>query len=547
MHWIRDLDEALIAPLSEAATRAVGYHCRCEPDLINGGFRVVIPGRISPDSKRAIRQAVFKRASELRPILADCEVYVETPKVTTYTSHLTASPGNVRPFETHSHVTTFDLPLSDLIAFRDAESEIAKRCAKAARVATFALGGVSTLSRLSFDEWDEISLQPVVDGPIASDLIREKYHLLPGLNWRSQVDSKSVFIDWLSSIDTAGKVLIFDTGTEGNAPRQIFRLIRERLSTCDTKGNLDIEIVGIVDGDNPKSVPVEREGRSRNGNMYIMTVEYLTVPRVLSEDFQSLMGYRKLDKLGYLEPLRDIGIVRLVHEGRVVQISATDNLANVFRGYMTNGIGGYERLARADREVLTPEVELALLEEALGYARSGEMQQLHNAWAIGLISDRDALAIQKEMEARYNQEFQEYPRHVWSFAEKTILIKTGKLYDILRDVARSHGTITHSELSNHYHRIAGDYPHPRKTWELPLRIIDDLARDAGLPYLSAVVICGGGENWPGTDPALPADSFWSVAGVRERPENRREREIAWQSLLDEVQRADWPELLKGTD
>jgi hypothetical protein len=351
MHWTHVLDQHLIPPLFEAATTANGILCRCEPDLVNGDLRVVVPGRIGTDVARAIRAAVFKRAFELRPHLNDCEVRITTPQVTTYSSHLAASAQNGRPFETHSYVTTFDLLLSDVIEFRDAESRIAAHCAGALRVATFVLGGVSTLSRLSMEEWNPLALRSTEEGVRASDRTRERYHLLPGLNWRSQVDSKNAFIEWLCSIETSGKILIFDTGTEGNGPRQIFNLIQERLPHCDTRANLEFEIIGIVDGDNPKSKPDENEGHSRNGNSFMLTVEYITIHRVLSEDFQSLIGYRKLDKSGHLEPLRDIGIVRLIHEGRVVQISATDNVSNVFRGYVTNAIGGPERLTRSVHKV----------------------------------------------------------------------------------------------------------------------------------------------------------------------------------------------------
>jgi hypothetical protein len=78
-----------------------------------------------------------------------------------------------------------------------------------------------------------------------------------------------------------------------------------------------------------------------------VTLDYLKVPRVISEDFQRLAGYKKLLQSGYVHALRDLGLVRLIDDsGKVVQLTATDNLAEVFRGYMTNPIGACERFVR---------------------------------------------------------------------------------------------------------------------------------------------------------------------------------------------------------
>ncbi len=398
------------------------------------------------------------------------------------------------------------------------------------------------------EEWDALALRPVAEGATAADLMREKYHLFPGLNWRVRGGTKDIFIDWLQRIDSPGKVLIFDTGTEGNAPRQIFRLIQERLPQCDTRSPLEFEIVGIVDGDNPKSVPDIRGGRSRNGNPFLLTVEYITIGRVLSEDFQSLVGYRKLDTLGYLEPLRDIGIVRLVNdEGRVVQITATDNLSNVFRGYMTNAVGGPERLARKGREVLTPDVERAMVEEVLDYAQRGELSELQNAWSIGLLPDRAVLEIRQETQHRYREERAEYPRHVWSFLDKMIQIRSAPLYAVLREVARKRELIGYTELSERYYGLTGDRPNPRKAWEAPLGELNGAAADAGLPPLAAVVVCRAEDTWPGTEAGLPAEGFWGSPGVPPWPPIREERKSVWREILDSVHRADWPESIPGLE
>lgn len=418
MHWIHALDEELVPQLTEAAQNVLGQDCRCELDLLSGNLRVVAKVLPSPEDARAVRQNVLACAKELRPALIDCGVEVKTPQVTVYTTHLASFPQNVRPFDSPSHVITFDLPLSHLFEFREAEAEVTARTNGALKVVTFALGGVSTMSRLSMFEFESLVLDHIRDGVVAADLVREKYHLFPGLNWRYS-GIKEAFIDWVRDITTDGRILIFDTGTRGNGAREVFRLLNEQLTKGDLRANLKFEIMGIVDGDDPSSVPKQGGGVSCNDLQFSTEVKYIKIKKVLSEDFQRLIGYKRLSSYGYLIPLRDIGIARLVNdEGKVVQISASDNISNVFQAYMTNAVGGSERLARKGRDVLTDDVERAMVEQVLETAMQGEIQQLYSAWVIGLISESKFTQLRDEMAKQYEEEFATYPAHVYSFERK---------------------------------------------------------------------------------------------------------------------------------
>ncbi len=418
MHWMRALDEELLPPLSEAAQKVLGPNCRCELNLCSGDLRVVASVLPSPEEARAVRQAVLTRAKELRPGLIDCGVDVKTPHVTTYTAHLAAFPQDVQPFDLPSHVITFDLRLSHLFEFRNAEAQVAARTDGALRVVSFALGGVSTLSRLSMAEFESLALNSLREGVAASDLVREKYHLFPGLNWRYK-GIKEAFVDWVRDIPADGRVLIFDTGTEGNGAREVFRLLNEHLPKVNLRASLEFEIIGIVDGKNPASVHDEYAEASQNDQLFTTSVDYIKIANMLSEDFQRLIGYKRLGSHGYLLPLRDVGIARLVtDEGKVVQIAASDNIANVFQAYMTNAVGGPERLTRKGREVLTDDIERAMVEQAMETAMIGEIQQLNNAWVIDLISDAQFTQLRDEMVKRYEDEFAANPAHVYSFEKK---------------------------------------------------------------------------------------------------------------------------------
>ena len=342
---------------------------------------------------------------------------MKTPQVTAYTSHLAAFPQNVRPFDAPSHVVTFDLRLSHLFEFRDAETQVMAK-AEALKVVTFALGGVSTMSRLSMAEFESLVLSHIHDGVAAADLVREKYHVFSGLNWRFK-GIKEAFIEWVRDISSDGRVLIFDTGTEGNGAREAFRLLNEELPKGNLRASLEFEIIGIVDGKNKASVHDDYVEVSQNDQLLATSVDYIKITNVLSEDFQRLIGYKRLGAQGFLLPLRDVGIARLVtDEGKVVQITASDNIANVFQAYMTNAVGGPERLTRKGREVLTEDVERAMVEQAMETALNGEHLQLNSAWVTGLISDAQYTQLRDKMVKRYQEEFAAYPAHIYSFEKK---------------------------------------------------------------------------------------------------------------------------------
>ncbi len=85
---------------------------------------------------------------------------------------------------------------------------------------------------------------------------------------------------------------------------------------------------------------------------------------------------------------------------------------------MTNAVGGPGRLTRKGREVLTEEVERAMVEQAMETAMIGEINQLNNSWVTGLISDAQFTQFRHKMTKRYEEEFAAYPAHVYSFEKK---------------------------------------------------------------------------------------------------------------------------------
>ena len=78
----------------------------------------------------------------------------------------------------------------------------------------------------------------------------------------------------------------------------MFRLLKEHLPKGNLRAWLEFEIIGIVDGGNSASVHDEYDGASQNEQLFTISVDYIKVTNVLSEDFQPLVGYKRLSSNG---------------------------------------------------------------------------------------------------------------------------------------------------------------------------------------------------------------------------------------------------------
>jgi hypothetical protein len=111
------------------------------------------------------------------------------------------------------------------------------------------------------------------------------------------------------------------------------------------------------------------------------------------------------------------------------------------------------------------------------------------------------------------------------------------LYTILASVARDHGLLTYTELSQCYHTATGDWHEPHGSWDVPLGQLNLMLHGFSWPPLSAVVVLqadGGGHGEPG-------GGFWqSSPNIPARPANALARTTTWGQLLNDVYAAAWP-------
>ena len=263
--------------------------------------------------------------------------------------------------------------------------------------------------------WDRQKPRRLPDVPPALDQFARKYHLFPGLQWN--LETKAMFSNWFASLPTNSTILIFDTGTKGNGPREIANTIRDASVNCKDLPRR-ISIIGIVDGTDRAQRQVDEKITASSGARMCLTIDYLRVPRVLSEDCQILMGYDRNREFAHMQPLKDNALIRIVDDsGRALQIIGASSAASTFHDLMTNSPAsqppaGGKRLTKLREEMIAATI--------LEYGRQGERAELHNAWAWGLLTDREFQAESKRMIQRYKRAIEDYDGRRWNFIGKEV-------------------------------------------------------------------------------------------------------------------------------
>lgn len=249
----------------------------------------------------------------------------------------------------------------------------------------------------------------------------KRFHLFPGLGWDKKLEIPKLFGQWLECLPATHKVLIFDTGSKGNGPRAILNLLEEVIPQSQQLAVALISIVGIVDGTDNAQQEKVIELRSAAGRKTRVGIRYLRVPRVLSEDCEMLLGYDRNRELGYLLPLRDTAVFRLVDEqGRCLQIRGTDNASQTYQELMSAALVQPSGRGRP----LTAEVEKAIVAQLIDMTGAIELHDLKGCYEMGLIGHTEFEREWAGIKARFDVALARYPDAQWCFSSKEVVRKT---------------------------------------------------------------------------------------------------------------------------
>lgn len=315
----------------------------------------------------------------------------------------------------------FDIDVEQLLALREAEARLRAEVEQASVTVTFALGGTSMLVRLSQQEFEQRRPRNLLEVAAFTDKFVKRYHLFPGLGWEKQLEVPKLFGKWLEDLPATDKVLIFDTGSKGNGPRAVLNLLEELIPQSQPLAVESISIVGIVDGTDSAQQEKDIEFATGAGRKVRVRMRYLHVPRVLSEDCEILLGYDRNRELGYLLPLRDTAVFRLVDgEGRCLRICGTDNASQTFQSLMSAALepprGRSQLLAAADSE-------RAIVAQLIDVTAGIELHDLQGCYEMGLIGQQEFVRESVGIKARFAAALTRYPSAQWCFNSKDVVRK----------------------------------------------------------------------------------------------------------------------------
>jgi|GEM_PF-5833426 hypothetical protein len=215
-----------------------------------------------------------------------------------------------------------EITAEQVVQLRHVYDFLIKESAQYDLVATFALGGIAPLIHVTHHFVQQ-------EGQDFEEL-QQKFHLFPGLNWgtKKRGDTKNRFKKWLTQIKAGKKLLIFDTGNDGNGVNQAFNIIKH----CVKQGHLsnlkEVRVVGIV----TRRLPKKQTAENMLLGQYRVRVrkEFLHVPAVPFEDASHFIGYESLKDSGSVRPLRSTHTLIFVNANSERKPFSSANVADVF-------------------------------------------------------------------------------------------------------------------------------------------------------------------------------------------------------------------------
>ena len=345
MNWCKSIDKNIIPEMTDQVRLLCPELCHVEVSVSNQVIRVVTRVKIP----RTLRRAIESKVNEVGRVhfnnVKSWPVLFFSPALLPYTHHLEVrSPVYCSTLSTKA-ILDFEVTIDQLRGMRLAETEVVASAAPCDYVATFALGGVSMLSRVSHNAWRLVEPFNPLRYRAAITRFAERFHLLPALNWPDNHTGPNYLRNWLGSLRPNSRLLVFDTGFDGNGVNAAAKIIREAIQGGLPIEPSNIKVLGIVE----RRLPEKQQAfdgiiETPQGRPITFSVAFKHVPKVITEDWSDLLGYlRSKDRTAIL-PFRRVGLLRLARKGTgVLRVVGTSNIANVYDDFL-NDTGDAQRI-----------------------------------------------------------------------------------------------------------------------------------------------------------------------------------------------------------
>ncbi len=304
--------DALVRSLTLAARAAAPgvLYVDLDVDVADGIVRVVTEASLTRQQQANIRAAVAAAGTQGLPSATHWRCTIQREHSRPFTSHVLDWRGAVTQRRRSSlraeDVAVFPLTFGEVEALARARRLLADASTHARVTATFAMGGLPLL------HWVTAPAGGTVRGIEAALSRAPHFHLLPGLNWSGTHAEQDAFRAWLTGVVEAerGRVLLFDTGRDGNGVREVFRLAKEVVAAARPCGGVQVTVLGVLDG--RRRLGRLAVVRGANGVRVCIRLRYRRVPHLPTEDCEVLAGYEADRARTWLHSVEGLVLVRVL-------------------------------------------------------------------------------------------------------------------------------------------------------------------------------------------------------------------------------------------
>jgi hypothetical protein len=335
--WKANLESRLTSRAAPAAKDANSQVLDVELDLRNRRLRVNTAEQLPLGVKKVIRRQVLAAIEkEFRTAGKGYEslrVDIRRPHSYPYTMHSVPVLGTPRQFNSSQKVCELSIKIAELNSLRAAYEQLRTRAKESDYVATCARGGLPAINYIAAPEHTTPqqvdSEQQINDGAELSRL-RDKYNVFPGLNWKNPtIAGKKSLAHWLDGLRPGTSLLFFDTGSKGNGARRFFNfIVKTYVPNASRLAISKFTVLGVVDERTTDQKEETFELVSSSGETSVITINYIHVDWVFTEDVALLLGYDLLVREELLQPVRGNVCAHLVDENGLSKITLGTNMAS---------------------------------------------------------------------------------------------------------------------------------------------------------------------------------------------------------------------------
>jgi hypothetical protein len=405
--WKIELENRLMAKVRAVAKQSHPGVLDVELDLHHGVIRVTTSRMLPQCDRKIIQQNVLSAIqSEFHTDgigFQQLRINVRPPFSYPHTVHSLPLRNIVKPLGSPARVNELSIKVSDLQSLQEAYDTLQTHAYGNDYVVTCARGGMPAMNYMAMGDLERnkgVETEKTLEG------LKDKYHIFPGMAWATPTpDAKSAMACWLDGLPGGASLLFFDTGRMGNGPRAFFNfLVEEYIPSAEAQRPARVTILGVVDGISTDQQPDIREVANRLGEKTMVTIDYIRVPWVVTEDIEILLGHELIVKEGLLQPVSGTMCVNLVDEqGGNLLTFGTTAAAAILSSWLRRELRLKEQTGPTNS--FAPEASVAVIDAVFVLGYEYEKTEIDTAAACGLITKALAKKLLTGLGKKYRRLF----------------------------------------------------------------------------------------------------------------------------------------------